>query len=110
MGGLYKGVCALMQVVKEEKAFKKADADDTVVLKAPKKPGAKTSATLSKETLLRPDDADDEDPGMQERPPTSALRIYLTALAKQQSDAYASCCVVCRCFASDSRKRVLSYG
>ena len=54
-----------MQVVKEEKAIKKADADDTVVLKAPKKPGAKTSATLTKETLLRPDDAEDEDPGMQ---------------------------------------------
>ena len=52
-----------MQAVQEEKAMKKADADDTVVLKAPKQPGAKTSATLSKETLLRPDDADDEDPG-----------------------------------------------
>ncbi|CAL5223917.1 g6515 [Coccomyxa viridis] len=54
------------KAVKEEKAIKKADADDTVVLKAPKKPGAKTSATLSKETLLRPDDADDEDPGLDE--------------------------------------------
>lgn len=57
---------APMQAVKEEKAIKKADADDTVVLKAPKKPGAKSSATLSKETLLRPDDAEDEDPGMQQ--------------------------------------------
>ena len=56
-----------MQAVKEEKAIKKADADDTVVLKAPKKPGAKTSAALSKENLLRPDDAEDEDPGVQQR-------------------------------------------
>ena len=55
-----------MQAVKDEKvaAAKKAEADDTVVLKAPTKPGAKTGAALSKEHLLRPDDADDEDPGM----------------------------------------------
>lgn len=57
---------ACMQAVKDEKvaAAKKAEADDTVVLKAPTKPGAKTGAALSKEHLLRPDDADDEDPGM----------------------------------------------
>ena len=55
----------LMQVAKDEKASAKkaAAADDTLVLKAPKKAGAKTGAALSKEHLLRPDDADDEDPG-----------------------------------------------
>ena len=54
-----------MQIAKDEKASAKkaAAADDTLVLKAPKKPGAKTGAALSKEHLLRPDDADDEDPG-----------------------------------------------
>ena len=55
----------LLQVAKDEKASAKkaAAADDTLVLKALKKPGAKTGAALSKEHLLRPDDADDEDPG-----------------------------------------------
>lgn len=67
------------QSAKDEKASAKAAAeaatpakkgaaaateDDTVVLKAPKKPGAKRDAALSKEHLLRPDDADDEDPGL----------------------------------------------
>ena len=54
-----------MQSAKDEKASAKkaAAADDTVVLKAPKKAGTKTGGPLSKEHLLRPDDADDEDPG-----------------------------------------------
>ena len=83
--------------MKEEKAIKKADADDTVVLKAPKKPGAKTSATLSKETLLRPDDADDEDPGKKEGTPTSAPGEYIVGLShsfgQAALSAHASCCV-----------------
>ena len=54
-----------LQAVKDEK--KKTEADDTVVLKAPQKPGAaKAGAALSKEHLLRPDDADDEDPGVRQ--------------------------------------------
>ena len=54
-----------VQSAKDEKASAKkaAAADDTVVLKAPKKAGTKTGGPLSKEHLLRPDDADDEDPG-----------------------------------------------
>lgn len=54
-----------LQAVKDEK--KKTEADDTVVLKAPQKPGAaKSGVALSKEHLLRPDDADDEDPGVRQ--------------------------------------------